>query len=140
MSGIVGLAYPVLAQILLTFVLLFATGRHRVGAIRAGRVRVPDIALDSRKWPDDVLKISNNMHNQFETPVLFYALCGLAAGLGIAGTLMIVLAWLFVASRLAHTYIHLTSNHVLKRFMAFVFGVLALLAMWVLIVFNLLVP
>jgi peptidoglycan/LPS O-acetylase OafA/YrhL len=39
-----------------------------------------------------------------------------------ADTLFVVLAWMFVASRLAHAAIHVTSNHLQRRFFAFLIG------------------
>ena len=42
-----------------------------------------------------------------------------------------VLAWVFVLTRLLHAYIHTTSNIVRHRFNAFAVGVFILLAMWI---------
>jgi hypothetical protein len=137
MSGPLALVYPVLAQVLLTFVLMVWTAQVRTAALRARRVRVPAIALSGEAWPDDVKKVSNNMHNQFETPILFYVLCGVATYISVTGVLMAVLAWLYVASRVVHTVIHVTSNRLRQRFAAFLVGVVALIAMWVVIVARL---
>ena len=138
MSGPLALLYPVLAQVLLTLALLLWTGRARFAALRAGRARIPEVALSAEPWPDDVRKISNNYHNQFETPVLFYVLCGAATYLGATGFVMVFLAWAFIASRLAHTYIHVTTNRVRHRFRVFAVGVAVLLAMWLLVTARLL--
>jgi hypothetical protein len=108
-----------MAQVLLTFVLLTWTGRARFAAARAGRVRLGDLALSGEGWPDDVRKVANNMHNQFETPILFYVLCGLATAIGATGTLMALLAWGWFATRLVHTGIHVTTNRIRHRFMPF---------------------
>ena len=35
--------------------------------LRAGEVKVRDMALGERNWPTRVLQISNAYHNQFET-------------------------------------------------------------------------
>ena len=137
MSGAVSLIYPVMAQVLLTLVLMLWTGRARVGALRARRVHIRDIALSGEAWPDDVRKVSNNMHNQFETPILFYVLCGAATYLGATGAGMAVLAWTYVASRVVHTFIHVTTNRVQHRFYAFVAGFLVLVAMWIVVAVRL---
>jgi len=138
MNGPLALVYPVLAQVFLTFVLLVWTGRVRTAAVRARRVRVSAIALSGDAWPDDVKQIYNNMHNQFETPVLFYVLCGVATYIAATGVLMTALAWLYVITRVVHTTIHVTTNRVQHRFAVFVVGVVALVAMWVVIVARLL--
>jgi hypothetical protein len=122
---------PVLVQVGLTLVLLFWMGRSRVGHLRTGEVKVRDIALGERNWPKRVLQIQNAYHNQFELPVLFYALVALALITRKADMLFVAMAWMFVVSRLVHAAIHVTSNKLSLRFMAFVVGVLILAAMWI---------
>jgi hypothetical protein len=43
-----------------------------------------------------------------------------------------------VLARLAHAYIHTTSNHVPTRFRVFALGVLVLLIMWIYFAFKIL--
>jgi hypothetical protein len=62
--------------------------------------------------------------------VLFYVLVALALTTRKADMLFVVMAWVFVASRLVHAAIHTTSNKLAWRFQAFVVGVLILAAMW----------
>jgi len=122
---------PVFVQVGLTFALLIWLGSLRVGALRRGEVRMGDIALGERNWPERILQIQNAFHNQFELPVLFYGLVALALVTRKADMLFVVMSWVFVASRLAHAFIHTTSNKVIWRFQAFVVGVMILAAMWV---------
>ena len=122
---------PVLVQVGLTLILLFWMGRTRVGHLRKGEVKVRDIALGERNWPNRVTQIQNAYHNQFELPVLFYALVALALITRKADMLFVVMSWVFVVSRLVHAAIHTTSNKISLRFMAFVVGVLILAAMWI---------
>jgi hypothetical protein len=138
MGGPLSLVYPVLAQVLLTLVLMLWMGLARLAAIKARRVRFKDIALSAEPWPDEVRKISNNAHNQFETPVLFYVLCGIATYIGPPGILMTLLAWAYVATRLVHTAIHTTSNRVEHRFKVFAVGLAILAVMWVVLAAQLL--
>ena len=58
---------PVFAQVALTFALLFWMGHVRFAAVRAGEVKVKDVALGQRAWPDRVQQVANAFHNQFET-------------------------------------------------------------------------
>ncbi|GGH17999.1 hypothetical protein GCM10007036_19880 [Alsobacter metallidurans] len=134
------LLYPVLAQVLLTFVVLFATGSARFKALRERRVKIGAIAVANEGWPEDVRKFSNNYANQFETPVLFYVLCGIAIFIRATDILMLVLAWLFVVTRVLHAFIHTGSNDVQTRFRVFLAGVAVLIIMWALIVLRLLIP
>ena len=137
MIGPLGLVYPVLAQILWTFVLFVLTARARVGALRTRRVRMADIALSDAAWPDEAKKAGNNLRNQFETPLLFYVLCGVATYVEETGVLPVLFAWLYVASRIVHTAIHITTNRVRYRFYAFTVGLAALALLWLAIVFRL---
>ncbi|KMO17211.1 MAPEG family protein [Methylobacterium indicum] len=121
---------PVFVQVLLTFVLLFWTGRVRFAAARAGAVQVKDVSLGERTWPAPVQQVSNAFANQFELPVLFYVVVGLALATRQTDTLFIGLAWLFVLTRIVHAGIYATSNVVIRRFQAFLAGALVLLAMW----------
>ena len=121
---------PVFVQVALTFSLLIWTGRVRFAAVRAGEVRVADIALGQRAWPERVQQVSNTFQNQFELPVLFYVLVALALFIRKADLLFVVMAWVFVLSRLAHAYYYATSNTVLLRFRVFLVGATVLMLMW----------
>ena len=61
---------------------------------------------------------SDNFRNLFEVPVLFYALCGFLAITQLTTLLLLACAWGYVVLRAAHSYIHLTSNKVMRRFQA----------------------
>jgi hypothetical protein len=43
---------------------------------------------------------------------------------------MVVLAWLFVALRVAHAFIHITHNRVMRRGGTFGLGAMVLIVMW----------
>jgi hypothetical protein len=130
---------PLFVQVALTLFLLFWTGRARVAAVRRGDVHVRDIALRESNWPRQETQIANAYHNQLELPVLFYVLTILAIITRQADLLFVVLAWLFVVLRLVHAYIHLTSNHMGRRFAVFAASVLVLLVMWVIFAVRILV-
>ena len=122
---------PVFVQVGLTFFLLFWMGAVRLRALKGREVRVGDIALRQPAWPERPTQISNAYDNQFQLPVLFYALVPLALITRKADLLFVVLSWIFVATRLAHAAIHTTSNNVQQRFMAFLAGAIVLLIMWI---------
>lgn len=124
---------PVLVQVLLTFVLLGLMGRTRFGAIARGDVTLQQVALDTSAYPDRSRQMANAYHNQLELPVLFYAVTAFALLTRSVDTVFLVLAWLFVASRLVHALIHTTNNAVLTRFRVFAVGVTLLAIMWVLV-------
>ena len=121
---------PVFVQIALTFGLLVWTGMSRRSAIVDGQTRVADVALGQSAWPERPTQIGRSFPNQLETPMLFYVLTALAIITQKADLLFVVMAWLFVLTRLAHAYVHVTSNHMNLRFKAFLAAVAVLLTMW----------
>lgn len=129
---------PVLAQVLLTLLIYVHLIRVKIRAIKAGQVNKERRALHEDAWPDSVLQINNNIRNQFEIPVLFYVVCIVLWALEAVGIVALVAAWLFAASRIAHAYIHLTSNYLPNRRRLFTVGwwillFMALLALWQLV-------
>jgi hypothetical protein len=130
---------PVLVQVALTFVLLFWMGRARLAAVRSGEVRIGDIALAQRAWPDRVTQVANAFHNQFELPVLFYALVALALFTRKADLLFVVMSWIYVATRLGHAFVYATSNDIRFRFGIFLVGAGVLLLMWIIFAVRILI-
>jgi hypothetical protein len=122
---------PAFVEVLLIFILMGLMGRARLGSIARGETKREDIALESRNYPDDCRKYANCFSNQFELPTLFFVLIGFILITRAGDVLLLVLAWVFVLSRLAHAYIHTTSNNVDRRFTAYALGALALFVMWV---------
>lgn len=122
---------PLFVEVLLTFALMVWMARSRIGALKAGQVKMADVALGQTNWPPRVQAISNSYASQFQLPVLFYVLTVLAIITKHADFLFVVMAWLFVLSRFVHVYIHTGTNYVRHRFNAFAAGAFILLAMWI---------
>lgn len=122
---------PVFVQVALTFFLLFWMGSVRLRALRSREVSVAEVALRQPAWPERPTQISNAYDNQFQLPVLFYALVPMALITRKADLLFVVLSWMFVVTRLVHAAIHTTSNHMQRRFLAFVAGAIILVIMWI---------
>ena len=55
---------------------------------------------------------------------------------GQTGLAMVALAWLYVAARVVHAFVHLGSNRLRLRIRAYFAGWLTLLAMWVLLAWG----
>jgi hypothetical protein len=129
----VAILYPVFVQVLLTVTVYCMLAAARFRAVRgmARQRGSPDLAMGRIEWPDDAAKRAANQRNQFELPVLFYAVAAFALLTKGADTLMIVLAWLFVATRLVHAAIHIGPNKVRWRSPAFAVGLLIVALMWV---------
>lgn len=121
---------PLLVEVLLTFLLALWLGVLRARAVAGRMVRVRDIVLGQKAWPGRVQQVSNSFQNQFEVPVLFYLVVVLAIQTGRVGPLLVGLAWGFVVLRLVHAAIHVTTNKLRPRFMAFLGATVVLAAMW----------
>jgi hypothetical protein len=130
--------YPVAALVALTFAVGTRMYFARVGAALERRVRVGDFRLgESPNVPADVALPNRNFMNLFEMPVLFYAACVILFVTNAVDGLALVLAWLYVASRIAHSLIHLTYNNVIHRLAAFAASNVVLLVLWVRLVVTL---
>lgn len=121
--------WPVVIQVLLTLGMYVLLGNRKAAAVKAGQVDRKQAALDNKAWPEPIVLVSNNIANQFELPVLFYTLCLLLHSSDQVGGMALVLAWVFVLSRLAHAYVHVTSNYVPHRLGLFMVGVVSVLLM-----------
>jgi len=118
---------PVLAHVVLTILLYIRLGVEKSKAIKAGKVDRKVAALHNDAWPDNVLKVSNNIHNQFETPILFYVTSILLYLMNAIGFVVFSLALIYTISRYTHAYIHTGSNYVPWRLNAFLVGLVILL-------------
>lgn len=82
-------------------------------------------------WSPRTEAAGDQVQNLFETPVLFYGLClALFVTSSVTGYIM-GLAWGYVGFRLVHAFIHLSYNHVMQRFLAFLLSILCLLLMMI---------
>jgi hypothetical protein len=130
---------PLIVQVALTFVVGFSMAFGRVAAVRARKVHPRDIALREANWPKHLMQLQNAFLNQFEMPVLFYVLTILALFTKTADLWFVVPAWIFVALRLAHAYVHVTSNRVPRRALFFLAGAAVLCVMWVIFAVRILI-
>ena len=121
---------PVFVLVGLTFALLLWMAGERRQALVGGETKIRDIALGQPNWPNRATQIGNCFSNQFEIPVLFYVLIGLALPLRHADLVIVLLSWVFVVTRFVHAGIFVSSNDLGQRSMAWFAGVLVLFAMW----------
>ncbi len=120
---------PVFVLVGLTFALLLMMAGVRTRALTSGEVTFKNIAL-GRNWPDRATQIGNCFNNQFQLPLLFYALVAIALPLHRADLVLVLLSWVFVVTRFVHAGIFVTSNDVRQRSLVWFAGVLVLMAMW----------
>ncbi|MBU2224053.1 MAG: MAPEG family protein [Gammaproteobacteria bacterium] len=125
------LVLSVLAEVLLISVILVIMGRRRFSAaknkeISVGAFRTMDLAGAN----ESVITASRNFENQFQMPMLFMFGVLFVLQFQLADLVFVLLAALYVALRLLHSVVHMTSNHVRKRFNLFLLSCVVLWAFW----------
>ena len=122
--------WPMLAHVLLIYIVYGVLGRRRYGAVKSGEAKVGQYKVRSTE-PASSVTVASNLINQFELPVLFYVLCLTLHTTNGVNYLTLALMWIFVASRYFHAWIHLTSNNLLLRSRAFFLGAVVLALAWI---------
>ena len=128
------LVYPMFALVLVTATVMVMLFRRRVLAVREGLITTSYFRIYQDQGvpePEDAAKAARHFSNLFEAPTLFYVACLAAMIVGGSGTLMVGLAWGYVAARIAHATIHLGSNRLRWRIRAYFVSWVILMAMWV---------
>ncbi len=123
---------PVFAEVLLIFVLFGAMAKSRQDAMKGG-VRESDIALGTEAFPVKTRQISNAYANSFEMPTLFFVAVILGLIVHRAGTVFVIIEWLFVVSRVAQAFVHTTSNKVSIRGACFLGSVVSTALLWLIL-------
>jgi hypothetical protein len=126
------LIIPLLVQVALTFVVWTWMLLSRIESMRRNKVSFQSLTTrEGQERLSDVMKVSDNFENQFEIPVLFYALLVTLMFTYHSDATYLICAWLFVLTRAIHAIIHCTVNNVALRFTAHFLGSAILGAMWV---------
>ncbi len=121
--------WPVIIQALVTIYLYVPMSKRRIKSVKSGTAKASDYRLVGKE-PDDVRQMTRAIANQYEIPILFYAVCLSAYVTNNAGTTMLILAWAFVIAKCAHVFIQTTSNRLKIRRPVFSVAFIILLVMW----------
>ena len=129
--------WPMLAQVLLVYIVYCVMGRRRFVAVKSGEAKAGQFKTRGSE-PATSATVAANLSNQYELPVLFYVLCLALHATNGVNYLTLALMWIFVVSRYVHASIHLTSNRLLLRNRSFVAGFLVLGIGWIWLALHLL--
>jgi hypothetical protein len=123
---------PVGVLAMWTLLVYLLIGISRLRAVRGRRVS-PKAFLygESAEVPPDVRLPNRNLMNLLEAPVLFYLVCLCLYITHHVTRGVVTLAWVYVGLRLAHSLIHLTTNRVTQRLLAFAASNFVLVALWI---------
>ena len=117
------LLLPMLAQIGWTFLIYVWLTIARQRAVQRGEVEYGSFARGEE--PHEVARITRNLANQFELPVIFYAVVVLLVTLGQVTWVDVAAAWIFVAGRVLHTLVQTLTDNVPLRGQVFMVNFLA---------------
>ena len=126
------LLIPLLAQVALTFIVMIVMYLKRVSEMKTKRIHPQRTKTRSNTHGvlTDSESTANNYANLFESPVLFYVAILLTLILMVQDSILVVLAWTWVTLRYIHSFIHITYNRVMHRFLVFIFSSFVLFAIW----------
>lgn len=120
--------WPILAHAFLVFCLYAMLVIRRAAVVRAGKVE--RIAFrENLAEPEESRVVNKAIANQFELPVIFYAVSVLLFMTEADNIVAVVLAWFFVAARYLQVAMHLTGNLPLRR-LSFMLGFVSVFLMW----------
>ncbi len=118
----------VLANMILVLRLYGVMSRARFKAVKAGKASV-DTYKATQNEPEEVAVFTRAVANQFEAPVLFYALVAISLALDVTSWLTVALAAGFVILRWRHGLEMVGNHNVLKRRRIFIYSFYLLVAM-----------
>jgi len=131
------LIYPMFAMVVLAFAVVLALFRARVRSISNGEISPFYYKIyQGENEPELSLKLSQHFSNIFESPTLFYIACLVAMVIGEVVLAFHVLAWVYVATRVVHAYIHIGNNKLKRRVAAYFSSWVVLISMWVYLVIH----
>jgi hypothetical protein len=123
----------------LSLAMVFHLGVSRFAAIRRRDVSVEYYRLyNEGEQPERLQLISRHVQNHFEVPPLFYIVLLFLLVTGSVTQVAVILAWLYFLSRCLHSYIHLGSNDVRRRFLSYAGSGLILAGLWICLLVSLL--
>jgi len=130
-STSVRILYPLFAMFVLVAIVLLRMRSMRFAAVRSGAVSADFYrAFADGVEPEPLRVVARHYANLFEMPVLFYVGVILTFVTAHVSGWMIGLAWAYVALRYAHSFVHLTSNHVITRFALYLASAFVLALLW----------
>ena len=135
MSGNIAIFWPMIVQAFLTMAVYFVMFARRKSAVAAGQAKPGDFRVPAVE-PATSSTAVRNIANQYELPVLFYAVCLSLYVTNGAHWLAVILAWVFAISRILHAFVHLGSNDLRLRMPAFAVGFIAVLVLWLILAFH----
>ncbi len=103
---------------------------------RVNEIRTKHIPLQSIARPRDIAVVledtqfTDNFNNLLQVPLLFYVWCLAAAQVHGVNGYILLMGWIYVGLRIAHTLIQVTHNRVIQRFRVWSLSNFILVLLW----------
>jgi hypothetical protein len=123
MSSSTAIFWPMIAHLVLVYGVYYLLTLNRTRAVKHGSAKVEQFRVNQTEPPESQF-VRNNLENQFELPTLFHTVCIAIYVTGSASLYPVLLAWGFVATRYAHSFIHIRTNRIRHRRPLFIAGFL----------------
>ena len=123
--------YPILAVVLMNFIVMFHMRYMISKAIKNRDVEYKYFKAYESSAPEYLLTSRHHYKNFFEIPILFYLLCLVLYMIDDVSAIDLWIAWLFVIFKGVHSYIRITSNYVPYRAYSFFVCVFLLFGGWI---------
>ena len=126
------LLFPLVGMILLTMIVSVLLIKARYKAVLKDGIH-PKYFKHNRgaKIPDYLIRVTQHYENLFETPIMFYTGIVLILSLALTDTVYITLSWLYLFTRIAHAYIHMSLNRLRARRNIFLASYAVLFMLWI---------
>lgn len=108
--------FPVFAMFVLAAGVLMHMRTLRFAAVRSGKVPLQYYRAFEGQEPEPLRVVARDFINLFEVPVFFYVGVLMTYVTNQVDVWMVGGAWLYVALRYLHTFVHLIRNDVVVRF------------------------
>ena len=122
---------PAIALVLLTAIVWVRLYVERIRELRQRRIDPQSLATSALAGQTlQSVQASDNFKNLCEVPVLFYVLCAVLSSAQHVSPFFVIGAWLYVALRYVHSFIHLAYNRVTHRFAVYALSTVLLFMLW----------
>jgi hypothetical protein len=121
--------WPLLGHLALVMFLYAWLTVARTRAVRAGEVTYGCFEF-GRDEPPAIARVTRNLANQFELPVLFYVAILLLLNFAETRMIDVALAWVFLAGRVIHTAVQTRTDNVPLRGRVFMINFLGVAGLW----------
>ena len=120
--------WPMLAVLSIPVVVILVNAIRKSADRKAGNNN-PEQAINNKAWSLPVVLTSNSLENQFQFPIVFYALCFIILHIDAVSMFALVLCWVYAGLRWVHAIVHISSNNIPMRFGSFLASMIVLIAL-----------